>query len=59
MFSFSNKDRLQLQLNIIHNNTAKEEEVYLAAIRANIHQKWDATLAFIDTIKADPSIVVK
>lgn len=46
----SNKEEIQLKLDIIHQNTFKEEEVYLATIKANVKVKWPATLTEIDNL---------
>jgi len=51
MFTFTDKERIQLQLMIVHQNTARETEKKLADIRASLHNSWDSTLAMIDAMK--------
>ena len=46
------KEELQLKLDIIHQNTTREESHYLAAIKANVAVKWDATVQFIENKRA-------
>lgn len=37
-------------LDVIHNNTKQQEEIYLASIRANVRAKWKATVKEIDNL---------
>lgn len=46
------KEEIQLKLDVIHQNTAREESHYMAEIRANVVVKWDATAAFIQGLQA-------
>ena len=47
----SNKEEIQLQLQIVHENTEQEEVKYLASMRDNVKHKWSKTLMFIDQLK--------
>ncbi len=51
MRAITNKEMLQHQLTIIHNHTDREEEIYLASIRANIQMKWNATSKYIQGLR--------
>lgn len=46
----SSKEEIQLMLDVIHNNTKQQEEIYLASIRANVRAKWKATVKEIDNL---------
>ena len=47
----SEKEYIKLKLDIIHNHTAREEEIYLADIRVNVFLKWKATSEFITQLQ--------
>ncbi len=47
----NNKELLQHQLSIIHEQTERIEYHYLADIRANIAVKWDSTVKQIENLR--------
>jgi hypothetical protein len=48
MDRLTEREATQMYLDILHQHTAREEEAYLAAIRANVKQKWSSTVQFIE-----------
>lgn len=51
MSELTPQELLQLQLWNVHNHTKREEEVYMAEIRANVQVKWEATAQLIHELR--------